>query len=51
MLGFREGESHAPTPKSALISIELGLQKDHLPFRFEQISKNKHLGRIYEILP
>jgi hypothetical protein len=42
MYGFREGESHAPTPKPALIFlIELGLYKDHLPLMSVVDSRDK----------
>lgn len=48
MLGFL-GETHAWTPKPALIFNEFGLKEDHLPFISVENSRDKHLRR-FEIL-
>ena len=48
--GFREGESHAPTPKPALIFlIELGLYKDHLPLMSVEGNRRQTGGGQYHL--
>ena len=50
MLGFREGESHTLTPKSALIFNYTGTTK-RLHYMSVENSRTKHLGRFMKLYP
>ena len=50
MLGFREGESHTPTPKPALIFNWTGTTKRPFALYVCREQQKQTFGKIYEIL-